>query len=137
MMYEMRQIGCNFYIQKKNIFPAYNALLNYAKEASRRRILRSDDFCDAMSRLGWVISLNRDGDIDEISFVGEYLENENEVFDALAPFVENGSYIDMVGDDDAMWYWGFNNGNVNVYPIIIRHDELTTEIQRTAQYGGD
>lgn len=48
------------------------------------------------------------GDIAGLSFIGEKAGEEKYLWDAIAPFVEAGSYIEMQGEDGAMWRWVFD-----------------------------
>ncbi len=48
------------------------------------------------------------GDIVDVSFSCEKLGEEFELFKAIAPFVEKGSYIEMNGEDGSLWRWKFN-----------------------------
>lgn len=48
--------------------------------------------------------------IHGISFEGENQDGtEHEMFNAIAPFVEPGSYIEMQGEDGAIWRWVFQD----------------------------
>jgi hypothetical protein len=42
-----------------------------------------------------------------MTFVGEKLTNDFEMFEAIASFVEKGSYIQMAGEDFLIWRWYF------------------------------
>ena len=45
---------------------------------------------------------------------------KNDVLNAIAPFVEEESYIEMRGEDDVYFRWVFRNGKVEeIYPEII------------------
>jgi len=48
------------------------------------------------------------GDITNIYFEGEKLGDDQTLFQAIAPFVEADSYIQMRGEDDSMWRWRFD-----------------------------
>lgn len=54
--------------------------------------------------------LDDDGNITGISFTGHKLSDEFEVFQKVAPYIRNGSYIEMRGDDGDRWKWAFQNG---------------------------
>jgi hypothetical protein len=43
-----------------------------------------------------------------ISFMGEGYSNDIEMFNILAPFVEEGSFIEMSGEDGSIWRWVFD-----------------------------
>lgn len=53
-------------------------------------------------------------------FEGEKLGDDYNLFCAVAPFVEDGSYIEMSGEDGCLWRWVFENGKCKeIYPNII------------------
>ena len=55
-----------------------------------------------------------------IGFIGEKYGNEEILFNTLAPFVEDNSYIKMVGEDGGLWKWIFKNGECKkIEPKII------------------
>ena len=56
-----------------------------------------------LSEHGW----EHDGGA-ELEFVGEKFLQDAELFDVLAPFVREGSFIDMRGEDDVAWRWYFD-----------------------------
>jgi hypothetical protein len=48
------------------------------------------------------------GDIIELSTSNEVLGDEERLFEAIAPYVEPGSYIEYAGRDGDMWRWSFD-----------------------------
>jgi hypothetical protein len=48
------------------------------------------------------------GDITGVQFEGEKSGEEKYLWDAIAPFVEPGSYIEMQGEDGVTWRWVFD-----------------------------
>lgn len=48
------------------------------------------------------------GDLTDIHFIGEKLGDEKILFQALAPFVDKGSFIEMEGEDGDLWRWTFD-----------------------------
>lgn len=67
---------------------------------------------EAMKAWRWAIYSNPDGDIDEISFCGQKLGDDEILFSAMAPFVENDSFLEMHGEDGSMWRWVFKDGKL-------------------------
>lgn len=64
---------------------------------------------------GWYPEINHDpnGSGAEweafgINFEREKIGDEQILFNAIAPFVEPGSYIEMVGEDGTIWRWYFD-----------------------------
>ena len=61
---------------------------------------------------GYVSKLDDDGNITSLSFYGDKLSyDEGEMFKIVAPYVEDGSYIEMHGEDGAQWRWAFSGGD--------------------------
>ena len=59
--------------------------------------------------LNWSESPNHDGkDVVGICFIGEKLGDDHVLFQAIAPFVEIGSYIEMSGEEGYIWRWYFD-----------------------------
>ena len=48
------------------------------------------------------------GDLTDIHFIGEKLGDEEILFQALAPFVDKESFIEMEGEDGDLWRWTFD-----------------------------
>lgn len=65
---------------------------------------------EALEEWAFEASINEEGDIIDLTFISEKLGQEPEMFKVLAPFVESGSYIQMIGEDHSEWCWTFNNG---------------------------
>ena len=64
---------------------------------------------DALSAWRWGTDLNEAGDIVDICFQGQKLGDDVVLFEQLAKFVEDGSYIEMQGEDGSLWRWCFDN----------------------------
>lgn len=55
----------------------------------------------------WEPELNDDGDVVGLGFEGEKLGDDMRLWEAIAPAVADGSFIEMVGEDGAHWRWVF------------------------------
>lgn len=51
-----------------------------------------------------------DGNINEIEYVGEKLGDDYNLFQRVAPYVRDGSFIEMHGEDGEHWRWIFKVG---------------------------
>ena len=60
----------------------------------------------------WEIQRDDGGDVVGINFCGEKLGDDPILFEAIAPYVQDGSYIEMQGEDGALWRWSFTDGKV-------------------------
>ena len=74
---------------------------------------------DIFQSFSWRPTINKNGDIGNIYFEGEKAGDESWLFCTVAPFVEDGSYIEMMGENGDLWRWIFKDGECNeVSPTI-------------------
>jgi len=88
MGYNMEQIDSSFFIEAKNA----SKVLTGLKEQ------------------GYDVNIDDDGNIDELSFIGEKLYKQFELFEKLAPMVRDGSFLKYQGGDGTLWKWVFKGG---------------------------
>lgn len=121
MGYHMQQIGSVFTLKRTN---EKGALAAIKALAGRETITDSsgkhfswvcDDFAtkydnlhDMMEEWRWELEYDDDGNVDAIQFTGEKIGDDLLLFQAIAPFVEAGSYIEMRGEDGSKWKWTFD-----------------------------
>lgn len=131
MGYHMWQDDCNFVIKAANFPAALQAIkdLMVNKEdmdggfwsggvqtdrwysfVHTDAVMESETLIDALSAWRWDAQTRGDGDIYFISFTGEKSGQDKLLFRAIAPYVKNGSYICMRGEDGALWRWYFEDG---------------------------
>jgi hypothetical protein len=77
-------------------------------------IERAQSLEEAMTQWRYCPQIDVEGNIRRIDFEGEKIGQEDELFAVLAPFVEDGSFIEMQGEDGAMWRWVFRDGTVKM-----------------------
>jgi len=77
--------------------------------------LKAKTIHDALKEWHWETQVNQKGDIFDLYFTGEKLGDDNVLFDAIAPYVEDG-YIQMKGEDDYVWRWIFKGGQMRELP---------------------
>lgn len=116
MGYYVNSMESSFMLKKENVDKAWDALKKLFDEiprigwASQKVINESTSFEEAMEECGWTIEQNENGDYDSIYFSDEkYGDNEIEL-EAIAPYIENGSYIQMRGEEGDIWRWIFKDG---------------------------
>lgn len=56
----------------------------------------------------WNPEFDKDGNINNLYFESEKLGSEEKFFEALAPYVEAGSYIEISGEENAIWRYCFD-----------------------------
>jgi hypothetical protein len=64
-----------------------------------------------MNDYGYSVELDDDGNIIDADFPGDKLVyGEKEMFQAIAPYVKDGSFLEMFGEDGSRWRQVFKNG---------------------------
>ena len=58
------------------------------------------------------------GDIVSVRFRGERAGDERFLFAALGPYVEPGSFIEMTGEDGAVWRWTFEGEACTLHVLV-------------------
>lgn len=116
--------GKNFIIKKENFEKALESLKSVfipekmtidGKRFSwvwTSGVLESKTLEAALREIMYVAIINDNGDITGLMFTGENDGDEDIFFTALAPWVENGSFLSFQGEDGGKWTWKFNNGMV-------------------------
>ncbi len=69
---------------------------------------KARNLAEAFEAWRWGLSVNYNGDWSDIAFNGEKYGDDDIFFDAIAPYVTPGSYIEMLGEDGARWRWVFD-----------------------------
>ena len=132
MGYCMEQMHSVFFIHKKDfpqVLEAIKALAGSLDEeasggsyfAGKRQekwfswvttdqFLNATTVYDAIKAWRWEVTISHDGDICDIDFRGEKLGDDKVLFNAIAPWVKDYSYIQMSGEDNSIWHWIFNEG---------------------------
>lgn len=75
-------------------------------------VLKSNTLGNALEEIRYEPEYNDNGDICNVEFTGQKYGSEVVFFNALAPYVESGSYITFEGEDGNTWKWSFNDGKV-------------------------
>ena len=78
----------------------------------------------------WRWKIEKNGSDYKIAgFLGEKLGDENILFDAIAPYMNNG-HIVMQGEDMLIWKWKFNHGRFReVNSRVIFEDEFHVNLK--------
>ena len=69
-----------------------------------------DTLSEMLEEWGWAVAYEDEfgEDIVGIEFEREKIGDELILFTAIAPYVDAGSFIEMVGEDGAKWRWCFD-----------------------------
>ena len=79
---------------------------------STEDVLSASSLADAMEAFRWPVEHDGEGNITAICFAGEKLGDDEHFFGSLAEFVDDGSFIEMHGEEGSMWRWVFSGGKV-------------------------
>ena len=77
-----------------------------------KNVLESTKLGEALEEIRYTPTYNENDDICNVEFTGEKYGDEEIFFNALAPYVESGSYLCFEGEDGDTWRWDFNNEKV-------------------------
>lgn len=112
----------DFKIEPQRVHGAHKAILQYLEGnlyfehfkddcyVRRSRNRCNGSFEECMGYLGYGIEKSSDGGYDQIWLDHEKFDDEDGIFQILAPFVSDGSFIEFCGEDGAIWRYAFNNG---------------------------
>lgn len=120
MGYYIDSCGCNFKMNKANADKALAAIKELFSQpgyiagwVNTKKVLDAETFEEALEEARFDIDSSSDEYYDGIWFNGEkYSGNEVDVLNAISPFVEDGSYIEMSGEEGERWRWIFRKDGV-------------------------
>lgn len=67
-----------------------------------------DSLEDGADQAGHEYMVLENGDVEIGEFLGEKWRSQGEFYDAIAPFVNKGGYIECLGEDGERWKFEFN-----------------------------
>lgn len=115
MGYCMSQQETVFKIKRENHINALDAIKKLSgEETYGNRFSWVGDFSKTKTLSGalecwrWEPIQDEHYNIVDINFCGEKLGDDFTLFQAIAPYVESGSMIEMLGEDGAHWRWVFD-----------------------------
>lgn len=133
MGYYMSQTDCSFSMTKEDAEKALQAIKDLAGKETygdhfswvdTKRFLEAKTFKEATEAWRWSAEEDKEGNINGLWFQGDKSGDEDTLFDAIAPFVKEGSFIEMSGEDSTYWRWKFTGGKcIEVYGHVVFDDE--------------
>jgi hypothetical protein len=100
-------------------------------------VMKAETLSDALAEWRWDTSFSDEGDLVDVTFSGEKLGDDEDLWFHLAPLVEHGGYIEMLGEDDSRWRWVFWRGEFRTeYPHITWPYEQVTPAMELAEAMG-
>ena len=125
----MDQQDSKFSIKPPNVSGALTAIKALATSGRSFAWVTTSDYVNAetltqaMQAWCWALSVDLEtGEVQSINFEGEKLGDEKMLLDAIAPFVEPGSFIEMQGEDGELWCWIFDGKACEEKAAIISWD---------------
>lgn len=106
---------CDFKIKKENTSKALEIIKELVKKGkefrwvSNETLLEAKSLKDALEEFGYD-TIEDERELEIFDFMNEKLGDEFDMFQAIASVVEEGSYIEMYGEDGDTWRWVFENG---------------------------
>lgn len=121
MGYNMYLMDYSLHIEKNNFTPALDAVKAAFPKNEEIQLFTALE--DVMVEFCYVPDYNENGDICGFDFDGEKLQDDDIFWSALAPYMEDGDFIEMEGDDFNRWRWSFRNGTCHeIKPTLIWED---------------
>ena len=152
MGYYMENREAHFVIKAKNVPAALEAIRSLAKQTHKgsggswsggkvlsknfawvntEEIANAKNIQEAFETWRWTVDLNDEtGDVCSIYFDGEKMGDEDHLFNAVAPYVESGCYIEMSGEDGAIWRWSFDGGECHTIDASMDWDDCAGMINK-------
>lgn len=108
MSYDMTQHDTQFFMDKSNLEAARQALRDAAADCKWFNMRNARSLENAVYQFGWSLEFDDDDNVNGIEHLLVCAGDEERLFNAIAPYVKAGSYIQMTGGDDTMWRWSFD-----------------------------
>ncbi len=122
MGYSMTQRDNSFFLPKEKQQEALQAIKIEGKNKPRifgSHILQTQTLKEVLEWWSWKPQFDEDGNIEAIYFEGQKSGDELELFNAIAPFVKEVSFIEMSGEDGVIWRFQFDGKTCfENYPTI-------------------
>lgn len=100
--------GGTFKISKKNFEPMKAAVQDWVRKEQPGWEADPDIEC-FFDYFGFEADLDDDGNIWYVSFPDNKIRDAADFLKIIAPWVEDGSRIEMVGEDFSAWLWAFKD----------------------------
>jgi hypothetical protein len=134
----MEQKSSEFFIAKKDFDKVLKAIKNLMSKAGElgsgysgdegrhfawvgtKEVLDAKDVFEAISEWRWSFIIDENNEnIIGITFDGQKLGDDKYLFNAIAPFVKEGSFIEISIDNNGDWRWEFIQGKCLDKPVIV------------------
>ncbi|RKZ09793.1 hypothetical protein DRQ25_05240 [Candidatus Fermentibacteria bacterium] len=131
MSYCIRLQKADFHIRQEDKQRAHAAIMQIGNSSVQEEIadeIRDHDDVDTLaivvSAFGWRLVEDTGDNVVGIRYEGEKCWREEELFKALAPYVVDGSYVEVTGEDGDHFRWFFTAGKCYQQQAIISWEDL-------------
>ena len=118
MGYDVSNRGSKFFISRNFFDQAAEALRNYRRKCGYDPASDSS-LAALLSDYYWIVENDENGNIIDIYLDDDRIGDDDEMFDAIAPFVQAGSYIALEGEDGFIWCFYFDGTHCTSHNAVI------------------
>ena len=111
MSYTIEQKDTQFFMDNSTLESARKAILTAMSGFDWFKKRNALTLEAAAAQCGWALEFDNADNVIGIEHLHEYEGQEKKLFEALAPYVKPGSYIQMIGEDGELWRWVFDGSN--------------------------
>lgn len=113
MGYNVVQEDTSFRVSVAKQLAALAAVKDLARKGTYRWVdndeyFHARDLLQALEAWLWYATIDVHGNVTGLVFQGEKMGDEDILFAAIAPFVEPGSFIQMLGEEGERWRYCFD-----------------------------
>lgn len=119
MSYGIQQLDTCMYIPIDKQEIAVKAVKELSSKCNlswvdQEKLKRLTMLADVLECCRWLANLDSQGNITGLEFLSDRLGEDELIFGALAPSVQAGSYILVIGEDKNVWKWSFDGEKCDV-----------------------
>lgn len=120
MGYSISLVESCCFIPKKKIQEAVQVLRTFQESGRSLQWERGEEWHtlkEALRNYRWG-STSHEGNLYVTEFLGQSLGQDDKLFRLLAPFMQDNTYLLMLGEDGEVWKWVFKRGEMHeIRPI--------------------
>ena len=89
----------------------------------------SEKMAELFDAYRWELDFDEENNISAIYFNGEkYWDDDNTLLKTIAPYVTDGSFIEMRGEDGEVWRWVYKNNAIETHYAELTFPTLETPV---------
>ena len=129
MGWYMQSTKSEFFLPVEDRMDAYNAAIAALEDEEGLELI------EVLQNNGFGSVCDQMGNITYLSFpTSSSFGPEHDLLQAIAPWVREGSFIEMTGEDDSVWRWYFDGLNCQHQPGRVVYDEPDVEVRYSIRY---